>query len=466
MLRITFPRPLFLILLLGVLPATELLAQGGAGGRAGTPVGGAGARAQEGEGGRVLFDARLRFEGVRAAAIENRARALTGRVRTGYETGRLDGVSLLLEVDATRALGLEDFNSGRNGRTTFPVVADPDSERVNRLHLTWHGEGGGRFVAGRQRIIHGDARFVGNVGFRQNEQTFDALRIVTPPVDGFTLDYTWAWQVNRIPGSGLPAGTEDARLHLVQVRGPLAGATLTAFGGWMEFREALAQASGRTLGIRLSGSGTALPAEGDEPEVVAHWLAEFSFQRPDPPPSGGAPDSAPGDRPGTLTQRRLEVGLEVQELGTTLTLSEERLEGDGIRGFSFPLATLHAFQGATDLFLQTPPGGLRDRRATLAWTLPPSATGWLGGASSRLLLGHHTFTLLDPPRLPEEEETGPARAGQEWSAQLRVEPRPRLAVVARMADYRAQDDPGLGQGGRPWERNVRKHWFWVEFALP
>ena len=36
---------------------------------------------------------------------------------------------------------------------------------------------------GRQRIILNNARFIGNAGFRQNEQTFDAVRLEARPID-------------------------------------------------------------------------------------------------------------------------------------------------------------------------------------------------------------------------------------------------------------------------------------------
>jgi hypothetical protein len=454
----------FLLLALASSP-DALLAQGaqGTGGRPGVPPGLQGTGPERS--GSVLFDARFRFESVRHEAFESRARALTGRVRAGYQTGQLDGVSLLFEVDGNRALGIDDFNSGVNGRTTYPLVADPDSERVNRLHLTWTGDGGALFVAGRQRIIHDDARFVGNVGFRQNEQTFDALRLRTRPVDGYVLDYAWGWQVNRTPGRSSPAGTEDARLHLLRVSGPFLGATLTGFGWWTDFRETLAPLSGRTLGLRLSGSGTALPPRGNDPEVVARWLAEFAFQRPDDREATRPPGISPEVRPPTLSQRRLEVGLDVPDLGVASTLSEERLGGDGPWAFSFPLGTLHAFQGATDVFLRTPPGGLRDRRVSLTWAPSPGTIPLTGGLPARLTLGYHTFTLEDPTRVPDTGE-GPAEAGREWNAQLRLHPRPGLSLVARVADFQARDDDTLLRTGAPWESNQRKSWFWVEFTLP
>ena len=46
----------------------------------------------------------------------------------------------------------------------------------------------------------------------------------------------------------------------------------------------------------------------------------------------------------------------------------EVLEGNGVRGFSTPLATLHKFDGWADKFLTTPPNGLERRYVTLGYT--------------------------------------------------------------------------------------------------
>lgn len=53
-------------------------------------------------------------------------------------------------------------------------MADPECTEANQAYLqmklgTFTG------IAGRQRVILDNARFIGNVGWRQNEQTYDAV---------------------------------------------------------------------------------------------------------------------------------------------------------------------------------------------------------------------------------------------------------------------------------------------------
>ena len=58
--------------------------------------------------------------------------------------------------------------------TDRPVVADPEYTEVNQAYLQYkHGEFTG--VLGCQRITLDNQRFIGNVGWRQKEQTYDAL---------------------------------------------------------------------------------------------------------------------------------------------------------------------------------------------------------------------------------------------------------------------------------------------------
>ena len=56
----------------------------------------------------------------------------------------------------------------------------------------------------------------------------------------------------------------------------------------------------------------------------------------------------------------------------TVKAAYESLEGNGARGFSTPLATLHAFQGWADVFLNTPADGVDDASLTLV-VRPPIA---------------------------------------------------------------------------------------------
>ncbi|MEZ5303023.1 MAG: alginate export family protein [Verrucomicrobiales bacterium] len=59
-------------------------------------------------------------------------------------------------------------------------------------------------TVGRQEIALGDQRFIGTVGWRQNEQTLDAARLRFQPHSDLWIDYAYVWRVNRIFGEQAP----------------------------------------------------------------------------------------------------------------------------------------------------------------------------------------------------------------------------------------------------------------------
>src|SRR5262249_975451 len=135
--------------------------------------------------GKLIFELRGRYEDVSQDGLVNDATAETVRTRVGWETGDWNGFRGLVEMDDIRSVGPIQFNvaipgpggASLNGHTTYPIINDPDVTELNRLQLTYTTNP--QFVAtlGRQRITLDDQRFIGNVGWRQDEQTFDGVRI-------------------------------------------------------------------------------------------------------------------------------------------------------------------------------------------------------------------------------------------------------------------------------------------------
>ena len=127
-----------------------------------------------------IVDMRLRYEGVEQTGFSEDAEALTARLRAGLQTAPWHKTSFLAE-GVWVGDPVDDYNSTTNGETQYPVVADPaDFTAVNRLQLiNRSARAHDRHGSARQRIALDDQRFVGNVGWRQNEQTLDALRVVS-----------------------------------------------------------------------------------------------------------------------------------------------------------------------------------------------------------------------------------------------------------------------------------------------
>jgi len=300
-----------------------------------------------------LLDARLRFEHVDQAPFVDDAAALTLRTRLGVETGKAWNTSLLVEGEATIALS-DAYNSTTNGRTRYPVVADPENVELDRLQLTNTSIADTTITLGRQRIVLDDHRFVGNVGWRQNEQTFDALRVVNRSLPKIVVDVTYLDQVHRVFGKDGAPGPNDGSFHGDSVLANVAWLSpvgrLTGFAYLVSFDERPfpVRDSSQTYGVRLAGDRAAGTLRLG---YVASWAHQSDYEAN---PLRYEADYWLGEL--TLGWRAFSVGAGVELLG-----------GDGAKGFTTPLATLHRFQGWADKFLATPVDGIDDRYVNLGW---------------------------------------------------------------------------------------------------
>lgn len=300
---------------------------------------------------KFIIDTRLRNELVDQAPLAAEASAVTVRARLGFETGKAWETALLAEGEFVEAL--DDDYRGDHAvptLTAFPVVADPETREVNRLQLVNTRLPGTTVTLGRQRINLDDQRFVGNVGWRQNEQTFDALRVVNRSIAPLTVDVTYLNQVNRVFGRESPQGRYHGDGYLANVAWATPVGRLTGFGYVLDFDPITfvpaaldpARSSTATYGLRFAGerplgrirlgyAGSLATQEdyGRNPLALdnGYWLAELN-----------------------ATYRQYSLGAGYESLG-----------GDGVAGFATPLATLHRFQGWADKFLATPANGLEDR---------------------------------------------------------------------------------------------------------
>ena len=216
-----------------------------------------------------MLAVRLRYESVSQDNPVQDADAVTARIRFGgeFKTG---GLALLAEGEGTLAL-VDDYNDTLpgNGVEPYSVVADPENIELNRLQLAYKKDGSGLTV-GRQRIILDNARFVGNVGWRQNEQTFDAIR-GEAKVGPLKLDATYAISQRTIFGTDSPNEYFDGDLVLLNAGADLKAVKLSGFAYLIDYDTRLAFSS-KTFGASASGT---LPVG---PGISINAAASFAVQ--------------------------------------------------------------------------------------------------------------------------------------------------------------------------------------------
>lgn len=298
----------------------------------------------------LILNMRLRYETVDQDGFAERASALTLRTRFGFETARQHGLALLLEGENTTQL-VDDFADTVTPRPGYPVVADPDVTELNRAQISWQGENGAGATLGRQWFVLGDQRFAGPVGFRQNSQSVDAVRVTSGTVWPVTLGYTYIDRVHRIFGDDHPLGEFDSASHAGEARIDTPLGEVAAFALLLDFDNAPALSS-QTLGLRLAGTR----------EAVAYRF-EIANQ------------SDYGSNTGDFDLTYLRAEADWRGERVSVGGGVEVLGGDGGQGFQTPLATLHKFQGAADVFLSTPAEGLRDLYVRGSWRFPDARPG-------------------------------------------------------------------------------------------
>ena len=278
-----------------------------------------------------LVDVRARYE---FADIDDfdPSHALTLRARLGLKTKSFNGFSALVEGEFTQAI-IDDYNAGAGPEAdpydpSNSVILDPETIELNQAYLQYEGFDT-TFKLGRQRIIYDNAAFIGNVGWRQNEQTYDAFSIVNKSIDGLTLNYAFINQVNRIFGSDADSpvtpkfgNVQDlsADIHLFNASyAGIKGVTLGGYVYLMDFED-FQPFDNNTFGISAKGNVAGLTLYG-----------ELAFQ-----------DQAGLMSDGDAAYYHVTA---TKAFGTqSLTLGVEQLGA----GFKTPLATVHAFNGFSD----------------------------------------------------------------------------------------------------------------------
>ncbi len=353
--------------------------------------------------GKVSLDMRLRYEHVDQPATE--ADALTLRTRLGYTTGSYYGFTAGAEAQNTTQI-VDDYQEPGQAPNGKSVVADPELTEVSQA---WIGYANKDYATsakvGRQVIILDNSRFVGNVGWRQNMQTFDAVSLKNSSIEKLDLTYAYVWQVKRIFGDTALGFTDfDSKSHLFNAAySGLPVGKLTGYAYLLDLENAAGNnLSSATYGLSLTGSKPV----GDS-GVTLGYRAEYATQ------------SDYGDNLASYDADYYVAELTAGYKGYSLMVGYEVLGSDGgAAAFQTPLATGHAFNGWADLFLNTPPTGLEDTYIGFTAPIP-------GGV--KLTVVYHDF----------QAESGGADYGEEWDFVAGYKVNKFLSLTGKVALYKA-----------------------------
>jgi hypothetical protein len=368
--------------------------------------------------GKVSVNTRLRYEHVDQAGTAD-AEALTARLRIGYATQLHRGFQAMIEGEAATPLIKDYYDGTGTNASNYAVVADPEVYQVNQAWFAYTS-GKTKGTLGRQKIVLDNARFVGDVSWRQNDQTFDAFVLQDKSLAKTTLTYAYLDGVNRIFDGTSAQPDWDSKSHLFNASSVgLPVGTLTAYAYLMEFdtkslpaRAGVRNQSNQTYGLSLAG-GRPL-----SPKVKASYRFEYARQ---------------SDYGQSTLSHRSDYYL--AELGAgfqthSLALGYEVLGSDNNIGFRTPLATLHAFNGWADVFLATPAAGLTDTYVKVGTVLPRK----IG-----LTAFYHVFGT----------DNGPSQLGREADLVMSYQLNKRISFTVKGAKFWS-DQAGFAARTKLW----------------
>ena len=340
---------------------------------------------------------RYRLENVDEDKALQNATASTLRSRLTLNTGSWFNSKALLEIDNVSSIGGERYNSTVNGNGRYSVIADPTGTDINQAAVIISPYKDAQFTLGRQRINLNNQRFIGSVGWRQNEQTFDGVRYSQKVAANWQLDLASLHNANRVFGPKGSAADLHGRFNLATLNWQLLPAQqLSAFVYDLDF-DTLQARDSSTQGLDYSGNLAALPK--------LKWQLALASQTD--------AHQAPVDF--NHHYHRLDFSYNFGLF--TGKVWQERMASDGQTAFQTPFATLHAFDGFADLFLTTPNSGVRDN--ALEISLPVKST--------KLAMSYHQY----------DSDAGSQQLGSEVNATLAWDPTPQLNLLVKLAQYNA-----------------------------
>jgi hypothetical protein len=333
-------------------------------------------------GGKPDLYLRYRFENVedgQTPALKD-AYASTLRTALGYSTGLYHDFGAYVQLEDVRVIGNDLYNDGgTNGVTNRAIVVDPDGTELQQANLRYRGLPKTTLTMGRQEIEHRQAplhRYVGNILWRQNWQSFDAFRAISQSLPAVKIDYAYIWNVNRIFGQDNKiADRANYRMDSQAVDITYTGFTWGTFEPYaylLDFDSnvpATQVMTTATYGLRFSGAYDIVTQAA---KIL--YTGELAHQE--------------GWRGNPV---KVDENYYLGELGVTKLLSNPVIESITIKGsyevlegsgpatvtigktkttvpiaFQTPLGTNHAFQGWADRFLITPKDGVNDLFGTFA----------------------------------------------------------------------------------------------------
>ena len=350
----------------------------------------------------LRLETRLRYVYIDQRDKPDRVDVTTARAIIGADLLLSPRLKVALELIHSDFVPPKRYNDDPAAFTSpYPLLPDPRHTGVNEAHVTWTPTPDWLMRLGRQRMVIGNERHLGDDSFRQVPQLYDGLSVRGSPTSGAQLTFG---QFNRLRTRFGP--TEPLQLTVLELAAnPLPDMGVSAYA--LRHRRPRADSDLSYYGVaELANWVVGAALDGSHPlgELRGYYTLNAAEQR------------STGDQ-SILHAHYWRAGAGIGWHGLIARVDHEVKGSNGGRyGFQTPLTNQYAFNGNALTFFDTPTTGLRDTWATLRWEQGRwSALG-----------EYHWF----------RSDHGGLRYGREFDANVTYTINPRAYLRAQWARYR------------------------------
>jgi hypothetical protein len=312
----------------------------------------------------VKGEIRPRYETAQVSSNQkDRANAFTARTHLVVTGGLLnvEGLTATVGIQSVNNFGYENYNSKANGKTDYDVIKDPNFAMLSEASLDYK-IGKTAFHAGRSHVNLDNQRFIGTVGWRQVERSYDTVYAANNSVKNLSLMAAYVYGFQGV-GAAPTTTTNSVLLHAAYTVMP--ELKITAY-------DYMIASLSDTYGIALTGKINA--------GAKLSYRAEYAMQ------SDPTMEYSVKNVKADADYYNLDLGANFS--GILAGANYEVLsgaDGNGKTTFNPALGTNHKFNGWADVFYvaANPTGGLKDANIRL---------GYKAKGFGKVLGVYHSFT--------------------------------------------------------------------------
>ena len=283
------------------------------------------------------------------------ANAFTARTHLAITAGLLeiDGLSTTIGIQTVNNFGYTDYNDGfykdssgkkQPNNPLYDTIVDPQAAMLSESTLDYK-IGKTALHAGRSHVNLDNQRFIGTVGWRQNERSYDTVYVANNDIENLNVLAAFVYGYAGV-ANVTTTNTKSVLLHAnYKVMDEL---SITGYGY-------LLSSIHDTYGVALTGNV--------DMGAKLNYRAEYAMQT-DPT----LEYSSLGKPAVDASYINLDLGANISGIlvGGNYELQSGADTG-GKTQFTTPLGTNHKFNGWADVFLNTPTGGLADANVRVGY---------------------------------------------------------------------------------------------------